>query len=110
MDSLETLTKTALEGFFQLLERHEDYLKTRQLINSSVGVPLPETLGKLNLLERKFETDYKAFNKKHSQLIELIKKNPTKAVTLSVNKGLPSEGNFSIELDKDNNLTVKKVV
>jgi len=109
MDSLDTLTKKALEEFFRLLERHEDYLKTRQLINSSVGVPLPETLAKLNMLERKFETDYKAFNKKHSQLIELIKKTPTKSVTLNVNKGLPMEGNFSVELDKDNNLTVKKV-
>ena len=109
MDNLEALSKTALEGFFHLLEKNDEYLKTKQLINSSVGVPLPETLAKLETLERKFETDYTAFNQKHSQLIELITKTPTKSVILNVKEGLPLEGNFSLELDKENNLTVKRI-
>jgi hypothetical protein len=78
------------------------------LVNSSKETPLPDTLTKLHRLERKFEMDYKAFNQKYSQLIEYIKSNTTKSVAFNIKKGLPLEGSYTIELDKDNNLTVRR--
>jgi hypothetical protein len=67
----------------------------------------PEILTKYNLLNPKFEKQYEDFNLKNKELIDYIKTTPTKAVTLNIRKGLPLEGNYSIQLDINNQLAIK---
>ena len=108
MDNLEELTKSALNGFFNLLRTNEDYLKTRHLINHTAGNVDPEILEKFEKLHNRFEDEYKIFNQAHAPLIAYLKSTPTKSVTLNIKTGLPLEGNYNIELDPSNNLTVKR--
>jgi len=110
MENVEELYKTALHGFFNLLSKNEDYLKTRHLINHTTGNVDPEILEKFEKLHNHFEAEYKLFNQTHTKLIEYLKTTPTKSVTLNVRMGLPHEGNYNIELDPSNNLIVKNQV
>jgi hypothetical protein len=107
---MEELYKTALHGFFNLLSKNEDYLKTRHLINHTSGNVDPEILERFEKLHNHFEDEYKIFNQTHTKLIEYLKTTPTKSVTLSVKTGLPNEGNYHIGLDQSNNLIVKNQV
>jgi len=108
MENMEELYKTALTDFFNLLNKNDDYLKTRHLINHTTGNVDPEILEKFEKLHNRFEDEYKIFNQTHSKLIEYLKTIPTKSVTLNVKAGLAQEGNYNIELDQSNNLIVKK--
>ena len=109
MINLEELSKAALKDFFDLLSTNGEYVKTRHIINNTVGNMEPETLANFDRLHAKFETEYKLYNLKHSQLIQYLKSTPTKSVTLNIKKGLPLEGNFTIELDPANNLNIKRL-
>ena len=73
MKNVEELTKTALHGFFNLLSKNEDYLKTRHMFNLTSGNPDPEILVKFEKLHNHFEDEYKIFNKSHLRLIEYLK-------------------------------------
>ncbi len=108
MENVEELYKTALNDFFNLLSRNEAYLKTRHMINYTTGNIDPEILEKFEKLHNHFETEYKTFNEAHSKLIEYLKTTPTKSVTLNVKTGSAQKGNYQIELDSSNNLTVKR--
>ena len=109
MDNLEELGKTALKGLFNLFSTNEEYLKSRHIINNTVGNIEPETLAKFDRLHAKFEMEYRTFNQQNSKLIQYLKSTPTKSVTLNIKKGLPYEGNFTFELDPTNNLIVKRL-
>ena len=108
MENVEELYKTALSGFFNLLSRNEDYLKTRHMINYTTGNIDPEILEKFEKLHDHFENEYKKFNETHSKLIEYLKTTPTKSVRLNVKTDSARNGNYQIELDPSNNLTVKR--
>jgi hypothetical protein len=107
MENVEELYRKALNGFFNLLSKNEDYLKTRHLINHTTGNVDPEILKKFEKLHHHFEDEYKIFNQTHTRLIEYLKTIPTKSVTFNVKIGSPYEGNYNIELDQSNNLVVK---
>jgi hypothetical protein len=107
MGNLEELCKTALNGYFNLLSKNDDYLKIRHLINHTAGHVDPEILEKFEKLHNHFESEYKIFNHTHARLIEYLKTTPTKSMTLNINTGLSLEGNYTIGLDESNNLIVK---
>ncbi len=107
MENLEKLCKTALNGYFNLLRKNDEYIKTRHLINHTAGNVDPEILEKFEKLHNHFETEYKIFNQTQAQLIEYLKTIPTKSVTLNLGTGIPQEGNYTIGLDESNNLIVK---
>ena len=107
MENLNELSKTALRGFFHLLSKNDDYLKTRHLIDHTAGKVDPEILEKFEKLHDHFESEYKIFNHTHAPLIEYLKTTPTKSMTLNISTGLSLEGNYTIGLDESNNLIVK---
>jgi pyruvate-formate lyase-activating enzyme len=109
MENVEELYKKALDGFFNLLSKNEDYLKTRHLINHTTGNVDPEILEKFEKLHDHFEAEYKIFNETHSKLTEYLKTTLTKSVTLSLKEGSAQEGNYQISLDPSNNLMVKRL-
>jgi hypothetical protein len=107
MENLEKLCKSALNGYFNLLRKNDEYIKTRHLINRTAGNIDPEILEKFEKLQNHFETEYKIFNQTQAQLIEYLKTIPTKSVTLNLSTESSREGNFTIGLDESHSLIVK---
>jgi hypothetical protein len=106
MDNLETVCRSALKGFFNLLKRNEEYLKLRQ---KSVMNPDPQTDQTIELLEPQFETDFENFNKANKELIDYIQTVPDKIISFTVKQDKGIETTYSIELDKEDKLVIRNL-
>jgi hypothetical protein len=103
MDNLEDLCRSALKEFFTLLKKNEEYLKARQKLIMNPGNQSEQTV---ELLEPQFEKDFDDFNNNNIQLIEYLKTTPARSVEFKIKHGVDMEGNYTIDLDKEDKLVV----
>ena len=106
MDNLEDLCRIALKGFFNLLKKNEEYLKARQKLLMNPGNQSEQTV---ELLDPQFERDFEDFNKNNGQLIEYLKTTPARSEEFKIMHGVGMEGNYTIELDKEDKLLVRNL-